>query len=108
MCRYYKHSASIRYKCKFVCLDCRYCKKSFHQDLQKCVHCDKLMHDIGLDYRPPRKTNDSGWRELSKLVKADVGFHSCGCEGPSLKAPPKPTDSGFYTMYDKDGKYVKR
>jgi len=97
-----------KYKCKWVCLDCRRCVKANHENLQTCVTCGIVMNDIGLDYRPPRKTNDSGWKELSKLVKNDVGFHSCGCEGPSLDPPRKSTDGGFYKMYSKDGKWVNR
>lgn len=86
MCRYHDtRTGSIRYKCKYVCLECRYVKKAYHVDLQKCVKCGKLMHDIGLDYRPPRKSNRRGWKKLAELVEANVEFHSCGCSGPTLE-----------------------
>lgn len=67
-----------RYKCKFVCLDCRYSKKAWHEDYQVC-HCGNVMFDIGMDYRVPRKTNGAGWKELETRVLNNEKWHKCGC-----------------------------
>ena len=86
MCRYFDirvhRPSGIKYRCTWVCTDCRNAKQSFHEDPQKCHTCQKQMHDVGLDLRVPRKTQLRKWRKLGELLKTGRDLHSCGCTGP--------------------------
>lgn len=88
MCRY----AFSAYKPHYVCFDCR---KMFRRRLlkdidrdkensieAKCPQCGGLMADMGLDFKPPRKTDIKAWQNVKDLYNVGITFHSCGCSGP--------------------------
>lgn len=80
-----------------VCFDCRKMFKrrlllDIHRDTgfhakesetpAVCPECGKLTADMGLDFKPPRKSDVKAWKHLADLYTAGITFHSCGCSGP--------------------------
>jgi hypothetical protein len=43
------------------------------------------MADIGLDFRPPSKSDRKGWATAEALWEVGETFHSCGCSGPGYR-----------------------
>lgn len=92
MCRY----ALTTYKPHYACFACR---KAFRRRLLKdlsqpgdgpdkparCPQCGLLMASMGLDFKPPRTTDDKAWEIVSKLWEVGITFHSCGCGGPGYR-----------------------
>lgn len=43
------------------------------------------MMDFGMDFKPPKRSNDNQWRKLEILAERGELFHSCGCTGPGWR-----------------------
>lgn len=84
MCRYSTiRSWSGRYKDHYACLSC---KQTFKSDIPRpCNSCGKNMVSMGLDFKPPRKTNDTQWQKIRILYEKGLTFHTCGCTGPGYR-----------------------
>lgn len=92
MCRY----AITTYKPHYACLACR---KAFRRRLlrdqlsptpaqdkpARCPQCGLLMANMGLDFKPPRTTDEKAWEIVAKLWEVGITFHSCGCGGPGYR-----------------------
>jgi hypothetical protein len=50
-----------------------------------CPECTREMHDMGLDFKAPRKNDLEQWHKVKRLSDAGVTFHSCGCGGPGWR-----------------------
>jgi hypothetical protein len=84
MCRY----AWNRYKPHFACFSCRKgFKRRRREDVDPqgiarpacCPQCSKPMSDMGLDFRPPKRTDVQGWTAAEQLFAVGVTFRNCGC-----------------------------
>jgi hypothetical protein len=95
MCRYSPmHNG---YKNRYVCTDCRVSfKRPEHRRTPTwvefpdkndwpCPNCNKLMVNVGRDYRVPKRGNKNQWKKLKVLVAKGWLFHSCGCGGPGYR-----------------------
>lgn len=92
MCRY----GLTPYKPHYACFACR---KAFRRRLRadqphlgsrpdrpaRCPQCGLLMASMGLDFKPPRQTDEKAWELVGKLWEVGVTFHSCGCGGPGYR-----------------------
>ncbi len=95
MCRY----AFKRYKRHYACFACR---KAFRVRpteewadanvrsgsvtlVVKCPDCGHPMHEMGLDFKAPRKKNRKQWKKVEVLHAAGITFGSCGCGGPGYR-----------------------
>ena len=85
MCRY---GMSGPYKPHYACFACR---RAFKQSANaakeevRCPECAEPVHDMGLDFKPPRKTDAKQWEKVRILFQHGFAFHSCGCCGPGLR-----------------------
>jgi hypothetical protein len=96
MCRY---AMSGPYKRHFVCFACR---KAFKRppvsdwprawtppesefDPAPCPDCGRRMADLGLDFKPPRRTDREHWEVVEFLFRRGFAYHSCGCGGPGYR-----------------------
>jgi len=90
MCRY----ALTHYKKHYACFACR---KSFKrrnkEDVDpmgddhpaRCPQCNLLMADMGLDFKPPKTSDERAWEAAAALFEVGETFHSCGCGGPGYR-----------------------
>ena len=49
-----------------------------------CPECKNPMANMGLDFKPPRKTDVSTWRSFKTMYRVGHCFHTCGCNGIGL------------------------
>jgi hypothetical protein len=95
MCRY-----GGQYKNKFACFDCRKSFRSRPHGAWKqekdgckwdgktpptCPDCGKPMVNMGLDFKPPKRSDVEQWEKVRRLYENGVTFHSCGCDGPGYR-----------------------
>jgi ribosomal protein L34E len=101
MCRY----GFKTYKQHYACFDCRKAFKAplgeidgvvvtprgafVRQKFKKqanpqptCPECKQPMHNMGLDFKAPKKTDLEQWQKVRRLYAAGFTFASCGCGGP--------------------------
>lgn len=90
MCRY----GFAKYKPRYACFACRKAFRRRHKsDVDpagaehpaRCPDCGLLMADMGLDFRPPSKSDRKGWAAAEALWEVGETFHSCGCSGPGYR-----------------------
>lgn len=90
MCRYAMYGP---YKRHFACFTCR---KAFKRppaetpkdeanDPAPCPDCGLKMADMGLDFKPPRRTDVEHWAVIEFLYRNGFAYHSCGCDGPGYR-----------------------
>lgn len=60
-------------------LECEYASNAF-----LCPECKKPMANMGLDFKPPTKTDASTWRSFKTMFRVGHCFHTCGCNGIGL------------------------
>jgi hypothetical protein len=60
-----------------------------------CPECNQPMVDMGLDFKPPRQSDEKAWRILSGMFRVGHAFHTCGCDGPGY-IPQAPADYRRY------------
>jgi hypothetical protein len=94
MCRY----AYKTYKQRFACFACRKAFKRRRPDdvtpavarsgrrlePARCPQCRGVMHDMGMDFKAPRRTDAKQWEKVELLFGLGFSYHSCGCCGPGL------------------------
>ena len=79
------------YRSHYACIDC--CK-SFKQDPlndalpHSCPNCSGKLHDMGRNFRPPKKTDKKAWEVARRLYAAGFRFFGSG----SHTDPDLPTD----------------
>jgi hypothetical protein len=96
MCRY---AYAGPYKDRYACFTCRKAFKRRKADdlpartrptglvaepVVRCPDCGGPMHDMGMDFKAPKKADVRQWRKVEALFAHGVTFHSCGC-GPGLR-----------------------
>ncbi|NVB85555.1 MAG: hypothetical protein HOV81_44735 [Kofleriaceae bacterium] len=90
MCRY----GFANYKPRYACFRCRKAIRRRHKSEvdpagaerpARCPDCGLLMADMGLDFRPPSKSDRKGWTTAEALWEVGETFHSCGCSGPGYR-----------------------
>ncbi|MFB6892470.1 hypothetical protein ACFCX4_24525 [Kitasatospora sp. NPDC056327] len=71
----------------YVCLPCRAsCKKrSAPRTVHRCPRCRGELVDAGHDLAVPARRDTAGWRALTAVLNAGVGFHSSCCDGPGWR-----------------------
>lgn len=91
MCRYAWHI----YKEHYACF---YCRKMFrptarldlpehgrpgYRDfrLVKCPECGQPMHDMGLNFKAPKRHDVQQWKKVQTLHEHGLTWHDCGCGG---------------------------
>ena len=89
MCRYAMHD---HYKQHYACFECR---KAFKRaslatieaeqaEIVLCPDCKEPMHNMGLDFRAPKRTAVEHWAVVEFLFKRGFTYHSRGC-GPGFR-----------------------
>ena len=58
-----------------------YLLKKYKNREEKCPECGKLMADLGLDFKAPKKDKVKEWEIIKGLFRSGKTFHSCGCDG---------------------------
>jgi len=53
------------------------------------------MASMGLDFKPPKTSDEKAWEIVAKLWEVGVTFHSCGCGGPGYR----PRDPRAYRKF---------
>ncbi|MFK7934427.1 MAG: hypothetical protein AB8G22_13020 [Saprospiraceae bacterium] len=48
---------------------------------EKCPQCGKLMIDLGLDFKAPKKNKIKEWEIVRGMYRVGVNFQTCGCSG---------------------------
>ncbi len=56
-------------------------ENEYRSAAHKCPQCGVQMVDMGLDFKPPRQSDEKAWRNLLGLYHVGVTFHTCGCYG---------------------------
>jgi hypothetical protein len=85
MCRY---AISGPYKPHYACFKCRRAFKQWPEVATEqvcCPECGDVVHDLGLDFKPPKQANRKQWQKVRQLFEHGFIFHSCGCCGPGLR-----------------------
>lgn len=96
MCRY---GMSGPYKQHYACFKCRKAfKRRPDDDLPDhvtgqrddnapvpCPDCNQPMHNMGLDFEAPKKSDVKQWAKVELLYQHGFAFHSCGCCGPGYR-----------------------
>ena len=74
-------------KTSFVCLPCRasYKQPFLGEDQRRCPRCAEPLLHVGSAFAAPRRRDTAGWRTLSILLNAGVGFHKTCCGGPGYR-----------------------
>lgn len=63
---------------------CFACRKSFKQDpwneslSHKCPECSEELHDMGRNFRPPKKLDKNSWEVVRRLYQAGFRFFGSG------------------------------
>ena len=70
----------------------------------RCPECNEPMIDMGLDFKPPKRSDDKAWRNLRGMYRVGHAFHTCGCDGPGFI----PSSTADYHRYldERRGTYV--
>jgi hypothetical protein len=105
------------YKPHYACFECR---KTFKRRLitdidgglnktkeeikAKCPDCGRLMADMGLDFKSPKRNDIKAWEHIKNLYISGITFHSCGCTGPGYI--PKDYDSLLSYLERIKGQYI--
>jgi len=74
-------------------LACFACRKKFHYDKWSklkgrlehlCPECKQPLHDMGWDFKAPRKNDKKQWEKVRILYTKGIRWKSpiCGCYGP--------------------------
>lgn len=96
MCRYAQYGP---YKDHYACFRCRkgfkrrnesqwpkHLRPSEGQAVPaKCPDCGGEMAEMGLDFKPPRRTAKAHWDVVEFLFRHGVDYRSCGCGGPGFR-----------------------
>ena len=56
-------------------------EKKYQNRKEKCPQCAKLMIDLGLDFKAPKKDKKKEWKIVKGMYRIGVNFHTCGCNG---------------------------
>ena len=93
MCRYAHH----RYRDHFACFDCRKAFKAWlwedgnptdwktqgrFRHISRsvvCPECQKLMANMGLDFKAPPQRDIRAWQVMAALYRQGINFDGCGC-----------------------------
>ena len=67
----------------------------FRRAAHYCPECREPMADLGLDFKPPRESDEKAWRYLASVYHTGHQFHTCGCDGPGF-IPKNKTDYEQY------------
>ncbi len=67
----------------------------FRNAAHLCPDCNAPMIDMGLDFKPPRQSDEKAWRNLFGLYRVGHVFHTCGCDGPGY-IPKSTADFRLY------------
>lgn len=68
------------YKLYYVCVSCRRSTKRpwRGEAITKCPECAEPMAAMGRDFKPPRRTDIAGWREVEGWVQVGTQFWGPG------------------------------
>jgi hypothetical protein len=83
-------------------LACFHCRKGFKRpavedwpaewspaesesDPAPCPDCGRPMADMGLDFKPPKRSAVEHWEVVEFLYQRGFAYHSCGCGGPGFR-----------------------
>ncbi|MFD9127962.1 deoxyxylulose-5-phosphate synthase [Kitasatospora sp. NPDC059571] len=74
-------------KTSYVCLPCRASYKQPYPDGRdrRCPRCAEALVHVGSAFAAPRRHDTAGWRTLSVLLNAGIGFHKSCCGGPGYR-----------------------
>ncbi len=56
-------------------------EKAYRNKEYKCPDCSAKMHNIGLDFKAPKKTKTKEWEVVRSMYFLGNTFHTCGCSG---------------------------
>jgi len=68
------------YKLHYVCVPCRRSTKRSWRDgaVNKCPECGRRMVLMGRDFKPPRRTDVDGWRQVQEWTQSGKQFWGPG------------------------------
>jgi hypothetical protein len=74
-------------KTHYVCLPCRASYKQPHDSARQrtCPRCAQPMIHVGSAFAAPRRRDTAGWRTVSVLLNAGLGFHKSCCTSPGYR-----------------------
>ncbi len=74
-------------KSSYVCLPCRasYKQRYLGDHARLCPRCAQPLIHAGCAFAAPRRRDTAGWRVLTVLLEAGVGFHKSCCGGPGYR-----------------------
>ena len=76
-----KPQRATNWRPKFLCPSCRKCFKRHidgDPETRPCPNCGGTAVRIGVDFRPPKLTDDRAWRVIEVLIDAGVEFRRFG------------------------------
>jgi len=56
-------------------------EQAYLDAVSTCPDCGERMADLGLDFKPPKKTDAKAWRIIQGMYRVGHCFHTCGCIG---------------------------
>jgi len=74
-------------KSSYVCLPCRasYKQRVDGNPERVCPRCAQQLIHVGSAFAVPRRRDTAGWRVLTVLLEAGVGFHKSCCSTPGYR-----------------------
>lgn len=72
-----------------------YLERTYRNRQFKCPECNRIMANLGLDFKAPKKEKIKEWKILRGIYKLGHSFSSCGCDGPGFI----PKDKNEYVEY---------
>ena len=72
------------YRKHYACFQCRKMFNLSWDQSHACPECREPMHNMGWDFKPPRKHDKNQWKKAILLYTKGVRWQSpvCGCQGP--------------------------
>lgn len=83
-----------------------YLINKYREREEKCPECGKLMADLGLDFKAPKKDKIKEWKIIKGLLRTGKAFYSCGCDAIGY-VPKNKKDYEEYLIKKRDY-YQKR
>jgi len=53
----------------------------YHELINKCPDCGKLMANMGMDFKSPKKNDTKNWKIIEGMYRIGAIFQTCGCNG---------------------------
>lgn len=98
------------YLVSYACFTCR---KVFKRDYDpnmlemKCPNCGGISHNVGRNFRAPKRGNKNQWEKIEFLVSNGFRFQSIYVDGKRLSYPDTLEEAKFFVEKYKDKAIIK-